>query len=141
MGTCEAERIVTSVILLEEEGEVQHTGFSEQLNNDPCDLRSQERLIYPGECEHIQEAVMNPLSIDREMAVPTTEKTPLADTSPARASPVRAPPAGASPARASPVRASPVVDGGQTQSHPAISINRINVQVLTRERSAPCGEG
>jgi hypothetical protein len=100
-------------------------GFSEQLNNDPCDLRSQERLIYADECEHTQEAVMDPPSMDRETAVPITEKTPSGEKLPSNTPPVR----------------TPIVDPGQAQAYSTISINRIDVHVLTREKSTPGSDG
>jgi hypothetical protein len=108
-----------------EEGEVEHMGFSEQLNSEPCDLRSPEGLIYPDKCEATQEATMNPSLMHQETAIPTTEMTPPAEMLSTRTPPVE----------------TPMVDHVQIQAHSFISINRIDVQVVTERGSTPCDEG
>jgi hypothetical protein len=117
------------------EEEVEHMGFSEQLNSEPCDLRSPEGLIYPHECEAAQEASMNTSLMDPETAVPTTEMTPPAEMLPAETLSAET-----LPTRTPPVE-TPMVDRVQSQTHPFISINRIDVQVVTRRGSTPCDEG
>ncbi|KAI9155787.1 hypothetical protein HJFPF1_08376 [Paramyrothecium foliicola] len=120
---------VNTTTLDMEEEEAEHMGFSEQLNSEPCDLRSPEGLIYPDECEAAQEATMNPSLMDPETAVPTTEMTPPAEMLPAETLPARTPP-----------METPMVDHSQSQAHPFISINRIDVQVVTRRGSTPYDE-
>ncbi|KAI9155828.1 hypothetical protein HJFPF1_08417 [Paramyrothecium foliicola] len=117
-----------------EEEEVEHMGFSEQLNSEPCDLRSPVGLIYPDECEAAQEATMNPSLMDPETAVPTTEMTPPAELLPAETLPAET-----LLARTPPME-TPMVDHAQSQAHPFISINRIDVQVVTRRGSTPYDE-
>ncbi|KAI9148682.1 Nitrogen assimilation transcription factor nit-4 [Paramyrothecium foliicola] len=104
------------------EEEAQHMGFSEQLNSEPCDLRSPEELIYPNGSESRQEVVVNALLMNPDTALPTTEKTTPAETFPSET--LRAE---TSLAQTPPME-TPMVDYVPNQTHPFISINRIDVQ-------------
>ncbi|KAI9148657.1 hypothetical protein HJFPF1_10698 [Paramyrothecium foliicola] len=114
------------------EDEAQHMGFSEQLNSEPCDLRSPERLIYPDRSEATLEALVNAPLMNPDTALPTTEKTMPAETFPSETSGVETSLADTPP------MGTPMVDYVQNQTYPVISINRIDVQVMARRDSTPC---
>ncbi|KAI9146688.1 hypothetical protein HJFPF1_13593 [Paramyrothecium foliicola] len=108
-----------------EEEEAKHTGFSEQLHNEPCDLRSPEELIYLSGSEARQEVVVIALLMNPDTALPTTEKkTPaetfLSETLRAETSLAQTPP-----------MRTPIVDHVQNQTHPFVNINRIDMQVMS----------
>ena len=149
-GPIESTEEVNATTLDIEEGEVEHMGFSEQLNSEPCDLRSPEGLTYPDECEATQETTMSPSLMDPETAIPTTEMTPPAEMLPdetlsaetlsAETLSAETLSAEMLSARTPPVE-TPMVDHVQSQAHSFISINRLDVQVVTGRGSTPCDEG